>query len=72
MAMIYVRTKPGRKAFFQGKVIPQDKFIPVTDTPYIRRLVHVWEDLEVQGGDKKKSPTPTAPPPAAPPKPAAA
>lgn len=53
MAMIYVKTKPGRKAFFQGKVIPQDKFFPVTDTPYIRRLIHVWEDLEVQGGEAK-------------------
>jgi hypothetical protein len=50
MAMIYVRTKPGRKAFFQGKVIPQDKFVPVPDTPYIRRLVKVWGDLDVQGG----------------------
>jgi len=50
MAMIYVRTKPGRKAFFEGKVIPQDKFIPVPDNPYIRRLVDHWEDLEVEGG----------------------
>jgi len=50
MAMIYVRTKPGRKAFFEGKVIPQDKFIPVPDNPYIRRLVHHWEDLEVEEG----------------------
>jgi hypothetical protein len=52
MAMIYVRTRPGRKAFFQGKVIPQDNFIPVPNTPYIRRLVHVWDDLEVQGGSE--------------------
>ena len=53
MAMIYVKTKPGRKAFFQGKVIPHDQFFPVPDTPYIRRLVHVWEDVEVQGGEGK-------------------
>lgn len=49
MAMIYVRTKPGRKAFFQGKVIPEDKFIPVPDTPYIRRLRDHWGDIEVEG-----------------------
>ncbi len=54
MAMIYVRTKPGRRAYYEGKIIPQDKFIPVTDTPYVRRLVHHWEDLEVQGGSKEK------------------
>jgi hypothetical protein len=52
MAMIYVRVKPGRKAFFEGKVIPEDKFVPVPDNPYIRRLVHHWEDLEVQGGSE--------------------
>jgi hypothetical protein len=63
MAMIYVKTKPGRKAFFQGKVIPQDKFFPVPDNPYIRRLIHVWEDLEVQGGEKPKAAPPKAPPP---------
>lgn len=63
MAMIYVRTRPGRKAFFQGKVIPQDKFVPVPNVPYIRRLVHVWDDLEVQKDEKPKAPPP---PPAAP------
>jgi hypothetical protein len=55
MAMIYVRTKPGRKAFFQGKVLPQDKFVPVPDTPYIRRLVSHWGDLEVEGGYDPKA-----------------
>jgi hypothetical protein len=54
MAMIYVKTKPGRAAFYEGKVIPQDKFIPVTDNPYIRRLIDHWEDLEVEGGSDKK------------------
>jgi hypothetical protein len=53
MAMIYVRVKPGRKAFFEGKVIPEDKFVPVTDTPYVRRLIDYWGDLEVQGGGAK-------------------
>ena len=53
MPMIYVRTKPGRAAFFEGKMIPQDKFVPVTDNPYIQRLVHHWEDLEVEGGSEQ-------------------
>ncbi|MGY2987711.1 hypothetical protein [Bradyrhizobium sp. USDA 4508] len=55
MAMIYVRARPGRRAFFEGRVIPEDKFIPVTDTPYIRRLVDHWGDLELEGGDKPPS-----------------
>ena len=59
MAMIYVRTKPDRRAFFEGKVIPQDKFVPVPDNPYIRRLIDHWGDLEVQGG--KAKPKPPAP-----------
>lgn len=54
MSMIYVRTKPDRRAYFEGRIIPSDKFIPVTDTPYVRRLVHVWEDLEVEGGREEK------------------
>jgi hypothetical protein len=53
MAMIYVKAKEGRKAFYEGRMIPSDKFIPVTDDPYIRRLVHHWGDLEVEGGDDK-------------------
>jgi hypothetical protein len=51
MAMIYVRTKPGRRLYYEGKIIPEDKFVPVTDDPYIRRLIHHWEDLEMQGGE---------------------
>ena len=53
MPMIYVKTKENRRAYFEGRVIPQDKFIPVTDTPYIRRLIDHWGDLEVQGGEQK-------------------
>jgi hypothetical protein len=56
MAMIYVRTKPGRRAYFEGRVIPQDKFVPVTDNAYIRRLINHHEDLEVEG--KKDSTLP--------------
>ena len=50
MTLIYVRTKPDRRAYFEGRVIPEDKFVPVTDTPYIRRLALHWEDVEVEGG----------------------
>jgi len=65
MAMIYVKAKEGRAAFFEGKIIPQDKFVAVTDTPYIRRLIDHWEDLEEQGGGAKKAklkPKPAAAP----------
>ena len=60
MPMIYVKTKEGRRAYYEGRVIPQDKFIPVTDTPYIRRLVNHWGDLEIEGGGEQKKPEPTA------------
>jgi hypothetical protein len=50
MAMIYARARQGRRAFFEGRMIPEDKFVPLPDTPYIRRLVHHWGDLEVEGG----------------------
>jgi hypothetical protein len=57
MAMIYVKTKPDRRAYFEGKIIPQDKFVPVTDTPYVRRLIEHWEDVEVQeGSDERRKP----------------
>jgi hypothetical protein len=62
MAMIYVKSKEGRRSYYEGKVIPQDKFIPVTDTPYIRRLVNHWEDLEVEGGGAKRKGPPTPKP----------
>lgn len=52
MPMIYVKSRPGRRAYYEGKIIPEDKFIPVPDTPYIRRLVHHWEDLEMEGGSE--------------------
>jgi hypothetical protein len=55
MAQIYVKTKEGRMLFLEGKPIPHDKFVPVTDSPYIRRLVHHWGDLEVEGGADKST-----------------
>ena len=48
MAMIYVRTRPGRRAYYEGRVIPQDKFIAVLDSPYIRRLLDHWQDIELE------------------------
>jgi hypothetical protein len=60
MAMIYVKSKPDRKLFYEGKIVPQDQFIPVRDDPFIRRLIHHWEDLEVEGGVEALKPS-TAP-----------
>lgn len=60
MAMIYVRTRPGRRAYFEGKLIPADKFIPVPDNPFIRRLINHHGDLEQEG--KTVKPTAVAAP----------
>ncbi|MGY3615666.1 hypothetical protein [Bradyrhizobium sp. USDA 10063] len=66
MAMIYVRARPGRRAYYEGRVIPHDQFIPVIEDPYIRRLITVWDDLEVEGAKPKAKPSqqPPAPQPA--------
>lgn len=63
MAMIYVRTRPGRRAYFEGKIIPHDAFVPVPDTPYIRRLIRHHGDLEEQGKSDVKPVAPAAPEP---------
>jgi len=65
MPVIYVKTKPGRKLFYEGKPIPLDSFVPVNDDPFIRRLIDHWGDLEEQGGSKKEKAKP-APKAAAP------
>lgn len=57
MSMIYVRAKAGRRAYDaprKGKIIPHDNFVPVPDNPYIRRLIDVHEDLELQSGASRK------------------
>lgn len=64
MAVIYVKTKPGRRLFYEGKPIPLDSFVPVTEDSYIRRLIDHWGDLEEQGGKAAKgkpAAKPTAP-----------
>ena len=74
MPMIYVRTKPGRKLFYEGKPIPHDNFVPVNDDPYIRRLINHWGDLEQEGGSdntgaassRKMKPTEKGPTPPVP------
>jgi hypothetical protein len=66
MATIYVKTKEGRVAFYNGKPIPHDKFIPVSETSGMRRLVDVWEDVEVQAAPAAKSPDQRRPAPMAP------
>ena len=60
MATIYVKAKPGRAAFYEGRKISTEDFVPVPDTPYIRRLINHWKDLDVQ--DKKKSSPPESKP----------
>jgi hypothetical protein len=54
MAMIYVKTRPDRRVFFEGKEIPNDKFVAVPDNAYIRRLIKVHEDLEAQDKPETK------------------
>jgi hypothetical protein len=50
VANIYVKCKPGRRHYYEGRVIPTDKFIPVDgNDPMIRRAIDHWKDLEVEG-----------------------
>jgi hypothetical protein len=52
MANIYVKCKPGRRHYYEGRVIPTDKFVPVDgNDPLIQRAIHHWHDLEVEGGE---------------------
>ena len=65
MAMIYVRTKPGRVAMTDdGRPIPHDKYVPVAETPYIRRLIDHHHDIEVQGHSPSRAPAHEEPAPA--------
>ena len=51
MATVYVKCKPGRRHYYEGRVIPTDKFVPVDgNDPVMQRAIHHWEDLEVEGG----------------------
>jgi hypothetical protein len=54
MPMIYVRSKPGVVARVTpgGKVIPDDSYIPVHDTPRIRRMIDVHGDVQEQPAPK--------------------
>jgi len=68
MSLIYVRSKPDRRAYYEGRVIPNDKFFPVVDSPYIRRLIDHWQDLEIEPDKKtadKSASQPAAPQPTA-------
>jgi hypothetical protein len=60
VAMIYVKTVEGRRAYYEGRIIPTDKFVPVPDVPFIRRLIDHHHDLEVRDRDqyetKRKKP----------------
>ena len=51
MATVYVKCKPGRRHYYQGRVIPTDKFVPVDpNDPVMYRAIYHWQDLEVEGG----------------------
>jgi len=51
MAIIYVKTKEGRRAYYAGKAIPHDHTVPVPDNdPFIQRMLYHWEDIEQEGG----------------------
>ena len=66
MAIIQVKAAQGRVAYDAprgGKIIPQDKFVPVVDSPWIRRLANVHKDVIIEGGDVAPAATPPAPPP---------
>jgi hypothetical protein len=51
MATVYVKCKPGRRHYYEGRTIPTDKFIPVdANDPMMQRAIYFWQDLEVEGG----------------------
>ena len=51
MATVYVKCKPGRRHYYEGRVIPTDKFVPVDgNDPLMQRAIYFWQDLEVEGG----------------------
>lgn len=66
MPMISVRALPDRVVYDAprgGKKVAPDAFVMVPDTPYIRRLINHWGDLELEA---KKPATPVGAPAANP------
>jgi hypothetical protein len=60
MAVIYVKTREGKRAYYSGREIPHDHFVPVPDVPFIRRLIDHHHDVEVKDQaayDRLKNPT---------------
>lgn len=60
MTVVKIKAKPDRVARVspRGSFIPSDRFIPVEETPYIRRLINVHKDVIVE----PKKPVVTAAP----------
>lgn len=60
MSRIYVRTLPGRVAreSRNGEFIPSDRFVPVSPSAYIDRLLNVHGDIEVQPEKEVQKDTP--------------
>ena len=48
MATIYVKTREGRRAYYEGRMIPVDHYVPVPNNAFIRRLINHHEDVEVR------------------------
>ena len=43
MATVYVKCKPGRRHYYEGRVIPTDKFVPVDgNDPLMQRAIYFW------------------------------
>ncbi|MGL5734762.1 MAG: hypothetical protein ACRCYS_07840 [Beijerinckiaceae bacterium] len=57
---IYVKALPGRVARVspRGAMIPSDHFVAVDFTPYVKRLLEVHGDIELQPAPVKTDPKP--------------
>jgi hypothetical protein len=55
MPMISVKAKKGRvvRESRYGAIIPDDRFVSVESTHYIRRMLNHWKDLELEPVAKK-------------------
>ena len=68
MSLISVKTKKGRIAYTAargGTRIPDDKFVEVEHTNYIKRLIDYHGDLEVEKAPAAKADAKPAPAPVA-------
>lgn len=64
MSLIEVKAKKGRIARTSpnGEFIPEDRYIAVALTPYIKRLLNVHKDIEQRPPEPKAPPAPAPKP----------